>query len=226
MRKGKIFWVVGLLVSLSPGACKDKPTPSADKLGEHHSPSLMDGVEDGESIRADSTNAPVSQEASAASDINKQAKAERSDKDILRDYFLLIAAGEREKADKMAIRTQSDCLLFMEPKSCEKTLEGQLEMQKTLDVDPIPRNSVLIDLGEGQKQSLEGKGGFLPDTTLWLGHTLRARGPGGKEFVMRSMGVLERQGEMRIIWGKRRAFKDTTRSPHLTPSAQPATEGK
>lgn len=226
MIKGKLFWGLGLLASLVLVGCKDKPAPSGNETGaKDSSPPITEG-KDREATREGGTNTPQSKTEEAAPAAEKPADSVKSDKNILREYFQLIAKGERQSADKLAIRTQNDCLLFMEPESCEKTLQGQLEMQKTLDIDPIPRNSVLIDVGEGQEQSLAGKGGFLPDTTLWLGHTLRARGPGGKEFIMRSMGVLERQGAMRIIWGKRRAFKDTPRSPHLTPSAQPATEGK
>ena len=226
MRKVILVPSFGLFVGLFLAGCIEKPTGLAKEAA---APQPVEAP--ASPVQQDAVVSPL---AKSTSDTAVQMKgadspspsSQQEDIRLLRRYFEHIASGQRNEADLLAIRTEADCVMFMASESCATILEGQLDIQKTLDVDPIPLNSVIIEITEGQKQKLDGKGGFLKGTTLWIGHSIRARGPGGKEFIMRSMGVLERNKNYRIIWGKRRSLKDTPRSPHLTPPSQPASEAK
>ena len=211
--KFSIFCLGGLLVL---GSCS-KPSPpdarsSGNSQGEEKpedvsstTPGSSAAIAEGASERSQANTAPEKDETALPPNASDSST-------LLRNYFQYLAAGKVEFAQELALRTQEDCEYFMAPEHCATMLEGQLKLQEALQTDPVPRNSVLVEVQGGQKQSVTGREVFREGTVLWLGTLIRARGPGGNEFLMRSLGVLERDGKMKIIWGKRRAFGDTPRS--------------
>jgi len=143
----------------------------------------------------------------------KTKKTAAFEKEILLAYFGHLSAGRMEEAHLLELRTQVDCKKFMVEDRCESMLEGQIALQNELAKDPVPHNSALIEFASGQEQQVGPDRGFQEGTTLWLGSTIRARGPAGNEFHMRSLGLLINQDDHKIIWGKRRTFGDTPRNP-------------
>jgi len=135
------------------------------------------------------------------------------EKEILLAYFGHLSAGKMEEAHQLELRTLVDCQKFMVKDRCEAMLEGQIALQDELAKDPVPHNSALIEFASGQEQQVGPDRGFQEGTTLWLGSTIRARGPAGNEFHMRSLGLLINKDDHKIIWGKRRTFGDTPRNP-------------
>lgn len=214
--KSPVIPVFFLLVCLFSG-CPEKPTPTVQNESreepefarkEPGKPEEKSAVENGE-------NMPVLKE-TVEPDALKAKMTQH-----LASYFAKLASGERERADALALRTLADCQLFMKRETCVQSLDNQVTLQDTLLQDPVPYGSVLIEIGDGNFQDTTGESVFLPETALVLGQELRARGPAGHEFVMRSMGVLHRNGHMRVIWGKRRAFGDSPRTPKMPENNAP-----
>ena len=210
--KFSIFCLSGLLAL---GSCSKPSPPKARSIGKSQ----------GEEKAVDLSSTPASPaavEKGPSEPSLTHTESERGEKTpsskstdsstLLRDYFDYLTTGKVESAHQLALRTLEDCEYFMASDHCATMLEGQLKLQEALQTDPVPRNSVLVEVQGGQKQSVTGREVFREGTVLWLGTLIRARGPGGNEFLMRSLGVLEREGKMKIIWGKRRAFGDTPRS--------------
>lgn len=209
--KRKIGRKLGVLLLLLAWGCSESKEPA----------SIQEQANPGEAKRE--AEAPATPETPKVADAPATEKAETPsppaegptlEETSLRQYFAHLSAGELLKAQGMTLRTLEECLLFFKEKSlCETMMVSQLNTQKMLTEDPVPYNSVLLEFISGQKRVLGTEHGFHPDTSLWVGGSLRARGPAGNEFIMRSLGVLVRGVHSKVIWGKRRSFGDTRRTP-------------
>jgi hypothetical protein len=134
--------------------------------------------------------------------------------ELLRAYFDHLTHQRPDEARAMLLGDDEACrTVFTEPNACTSVGKGQAEAMELLAKDPVPFNSKIIECLPGTKQMLDEKKGAKAPTALWLGSSIRARGPTGYEFLMRSLGVVETGLGKRIMWGKRRAFGDTPRNP-------------
>jgi len=134
--------------------------------------------------------------------------------DLLRTYFDHLAHNRHQEAQAMLLGDDEACRsIFTDPTACVSVGKGQAEAMVLLAKDPVPFNSKITECLPGTKQMLDETKGAKQPTALWLGSSIRARGPTGYEFLMRSLGVVETAHGKRIMWGKRRAFGDTPRNP-------------
>jgi hypothetical protein len=202
------YFLFSLIVFPTWVGCSEKPAPKPTEE------SLKLPAESAKVVPTPPSETPATEpEKTAPPEPARKKKTAAFEKEILLAYFGHLSAGRMEEAHQLELRTQVDCKKFMVNDRCEAMLEGQIALQNELAKDPVPHNSALIEFASGQEQQVGPDRGFQEGTTLWLGSTIRARGPAGNEFHMKSLGLLINQDDYKIIWGKRRTFGDTPRNP-------------
>ncbi len=202
-------WIFGVTVVaiLLPGCTKKSEAPQEETPQEKQTQSAA--------VKApDVSVTPAKAEETAPPETPKDVK-------VVRMYFEHLAAGRIEEAKSMTLMKTSDCeAVFRKVEFCPEILRGQVEAYESLDKDPVPHNAKILEISPGQEQKMDVNNGFREGVSLWVGTTLRARGPGGHEFTLRSLGVMDNGNITRVLWGKRRAFGDTPRNPKSIPPAK------
>jgi len=214
MRQTTLFiLVIGLTLCIATGSgCKKEtepaPTP-APATPETQPPASTE-------TNPETSTEPETKPATEAPEktLNPDEQDLKEVEELLRTYFDHLTHQRHAEARAMLLGDDEACrTVFTDPNACVSVGKGQAEAMERLAKDPVPFNSKITECLPGTKQMVDEKKGAKAPTALWLGSSIRARGPTGYEFLMRSLGVVETGLGKRIMWGKRRAFGDTPRNP-------------
>jgi hypothetical protein len=154
---------------------------------------------------------PAPPESESAEPIRPNGK--KGIEQTLRTYFSHLALKEPEKAHAMMLLSMDTCMtIFSEKSNCEAVVKGQRDAIEALKKDPIPFNSKLMDIRVGAAQVINKDRGGIANRPIWIGSQLMGRAPGGHDFLLRSLAVIETPTNHWVLWGTRRGLKDTPRN--------------